>query len=69
MNTLKITVVSPETNRHGDWTIKPASTLDGPKKGWSVVIEPDGYIRVCHNSVAKTVIADLRTYPHTEIES
>jgi hypothetical protein len=63
---MRITVHSPETNRHGEWTIKPAITGKGPKPGWSVVIEPDGYIRVCHDTVATWLIEELRTYPHTE---
>lgn len=67
MNAIKITVESPTTNRHGEWTIRPARTEKGPKKGWSTIIEPDGYIRVCHDTVAQTVVADLRSYPHTEI--
>lgn len=75
MKTLKITVDSPQTNRHGEWTIRPAVvTGQGPKegqprRGWSHITEPDGYIRVCHNSVAEEVLADLRKYPHTEIAS
>jgi hypothetical protein len=69
---VKITVDSPQTNRHGLWQFYPAVTSAGspnpgkPRPGWVTIIENDGYLRICSQENAEKTLADLRTYSHTE---